>query len=199
MQLVAQRVDHRARHQRQADDVEPDQGDEDEPERPADLARCSTPARGRRGRPCSPRPMVSGDEQRPGPDAPPRHVALRARSSRSMQQIRNVTSERRGQQQQRCRGPGCREAERQVVGARGRAAPSSAGITTLAARKQRHDRAASPARSASAPPSRGTRRGRCGRRPCPWRPRTRRRSRSRRRPRRRRSRSSSRGSGRGVD
>src|SRR5262249_50568906 len=28
--LVAQRVDHRAKHQRQAEDVEPEQGDEDE-------------------------------------------------------------------------------------------------------------------------------------------------------------------------
>ena len=64
--------------------------------------------------------------------------------------------------------------------------------------EERRRRAASRARSASARPSRGTRRGRCGRRRCPSRPRTRRRSRARRARRRSRSWSSCRGSGRAT-
>ena len=53
------------------------------------------------------------------------------------------------------------------------ASRSAAGTIDARGEEQRDDRAASPARSASAPASCGTRRGRSGRTPCPSRPRTR--------------------------
>ena len=67
----------------EAERVEPDQGDEDEADRRAEAARARRRWRGRAGRASWRVPVVGGDEERPRPDRPPGHVALRARPSRS--------------------------------------------------------------------------------------------------------------------
>ena len=51
VQLVAQRVDHRSGQQRQAEHVEPEQGDEDEADGRAEAGEARRRWRGRRGRP----------------------------------------------------------------------------------------------------------------------------------------------------
>ena len=134
VELEAQGVDHRARQQREADEVEPEQGDEDEAERAAELVDRST-GRGRTGRSRSRSPW---SRSRTAPRARPRATARgpSGRRSRSARRRANVSTSAAAQARRRCaprrprrgRTAGCRRSRR--------ARPRRPGSTTLAARKR---------------------------------------------------------------
>src|SRR5918994_1540515 len=114
-ELEAQRVDHRSGEQGEAERVEPDQRDDDEADRPADL-----PDRGHvdqiEGECPVGDPDHRGEEQRPRPHRSPRDASLRHGPVDDARD-REAEHEGRGEEQQVVDDPDVGEPERQVVGA----------------------------------------------------------------------------------